>query len=213
MGGSLTQRDRLHSASVSSSSNLRWEPFIAGLPHGLHSYPECQVKASVVRAMCDDLGKFELSPALPELIRQLAIEPPPVASWVPEAQARALYLAYADAAGMGDEELVRFSREGSLRLISSPMYKAMWFDAPEQLGKYAQSRWAAFRRGTSVELVEQGKRTAKFTLRIPLPLAPLLLVRIHLAGFEAAMIASGADLSRSEVLERRQDETLFSLHW
>ena len=61
------------------------EEYIAGLPDGLASHPQCQAKASLYRSLIDTKG---LEPddvdALPPDLRSLVIHPVPISSWIPE---------------------------------------------------------------------------------------------------------------------------------
>lgn len=139
--------------------------YIAQLPEGLASFPECEAKASVHRRVVDYSG-LALTGLPPELQR-LIDEPPTHSTWIPQCQSLALLLATLDAVNLDQEAEVKWIRKASTHVFSSPMYRIlMWAATPRTLFKGAHMRWSAFFRGSNLE-AEVGDGQAYITLCSP----------------------------------------------
>lgn len=122
--------------------------YLDGLPDGLHSYPECRAKASLVRfvtARCPE-GEFTaLPPPLAELVRS----PPPATGWVPEVQYNALSLAVADLLGRDASGFGALWYAVMDEMVQSPLYRVvLGLVSPTALLKTAAKRWGMFHVGT-----------------------------------------------------------------
>ncbi|MCZ7677693.1 MAG: hypothetical protein M5U28_02505 [Sandaracinaceae bacterium] len=147
--------------------------YLARLPEGLASHPQCVVKASVLRDVADarPLGPDDLA-ALPGPVAQLVREPPPVSSWVPEVHALVAMIAIRDrhfAPGeIGLSAYEEWTYERNKKLLARPLYRALFLLlSPERLLRNVGNRWAMFRRGSRLELVERSASSATVRLSFP----------------------------------------------
>jgi hypothetical protein len=169
----------------------RLDRYLAGLPAGLDSYPSCQAKGSIFRAMVEGTG---LEPgALPAPLRPLVVEPPIPSDWLPEAHLGALLLAAADRLGLDDQRFFAWARARNRALFEGTLYRAlMALVSPERLARFAPMRWRAFHRGTSLELGRVDDEGLRARISFPPGLFDGQLLIAYTAAFAAALDAAGA---------------------
>jgi hypothetical protein len=168
------------------------EAYLASLPSGVDSYPECQQKASVFHEFLRDIELAPLGPNVPPAIVALVESPPPSTAWLPEVHANAVFLAARARAFADDEAFVRHAYRVNVILLQSPVYAILFrFISPERVLRGATSRWAHFHRG--MELVIDRIETGRATVRLVFPpgLMPPLLGRCYATAFRAAIEAAG----------------------
>lgn len=192
----------------------RLRAYVEHLPHGLDSYPEARIKASLyVHAIADK----PLSPfvnALPREVAELVERPLLMSSWAPSVHVQALYLAIADAYELREEAFQSWSLRAQRALLSSPVYRALAsLASPNLLLKGAEKRWGSFHRGSEIEVHDEGPGRALVRLRFP----PNLYAPTNLAGV-AGGIAAVAELSRArgcavQLALRTSTEATFRVRW
>lgn len=193
---------------------MRWKKYVDSLPLGIDSYPTYTAKAAITRMVYDAYGKPELDPELPEVLRQLALHPPPVSNFIPEAHMRALLFAIADAKGVDDETFVRDSLSNLRAMFGTPMWKALfWLISPERVFKNAASRWAAFHRGIAFDVVSIGPGRAEAITRAPPFLDPLIIARTNVMGLQAALEAAGGKDVTCSCTQVENGVTQISARW
>ena len=163
--------------------------YVARLPDGLASYPHCVAKAALLR---DILGSRPLDPDgdhLPDALRSLVVNPPPVSSWIPEVHFVAISLAIYGR-HFGGDDLSAFEEWVCTRnaaLFSKPLYRVLIaLMSPERLLVGASKRWTAFHRGTTLTLLQHTPELALVRLDFP----PELFERVLMHGFAASMRAA-----------------------
>ena len=140
--------------------------YLAQLPAGLDSHPECTAKASVVRKVYEFARDNPLV-GLPEPLQRLLDEPLPSSTWVPQAQVLAAIVAMVEARCFDPETEREWVRRAATHLFASSMYRIlMWAATPRMVFKSAQIRWSAFFRGTRLES-EVFERSARVRLISP----------------------------------------------
>ena len=70
--------------------------YLTSLPNGLDSYPQCEVKGSVLRQLADSTPVPFPSQGLPPQLEALVETPPLPSDWIPEVHFNALMLAHED---------------------------------------------------------------------------------------------------------------------
>jgi hypothetical protein len=193
--------------------------YLAPLPDGMASYPDCCVKASVYR---DALTSLSLSSedltGLPREIRDLIERPPLVSAWVPEVHSCVILIALLDRhferGPAGLEAYAHWTYERNRRLLTRPLYRALFLLlSPERLLRSVGSRWGAFRKGTSLELVAQGTGWAELVVRHP----PHVFNETTLYGlrgaFRAAAEAAGARNVETEAQQLKEREARYLVTW
>jgi hypothetical protein len=171
------------------------DAWIDGLPRGLLSYPECEVKGSILRTMVGEPFFRAMAPRLPDALR-FAIESPPLASqWVPEVHQLGLMLAVADAhfaSAGGEAAFLGWGDRASLAMLRSPLYRVVFAVGGPKLLLHGLSRRAqTLRRGTTFDLRDQGEGWAIVDFGFPRGLYTTLLLKARARSMRGALEAAG----------------------
>ena len=162
--------------------------YLAALPAGLASHPECQAKASLYRTFIGE----RVPPGLPDALLDLMQHPRPVTAWIPEVHSHALLLAHYDMLGHDHQSFARFTYDTQRELWNSKLYKfLMKLVSPARLITGAGQRWAQFHRGSELSANELGPTEGELLLRHP----PKLYDEISLIGLTEGLRAV-LDVSR-----------------
>ena len=162
--------------------------YLASLPAGLASYPDCQAKTSLSLTMVEGLP--EPRPALekeslPEPLARF-LRRPPTSMWSSEVESRALALSIADHYRMSNEAYLAWIKQQNRSYFGSLMYRAvMAFASPAALVAKAAARWAAVHRGSSLAAKVLGPGDAQATLTFP----PFLFAGLALLQVKAVLEA------------------------
>ena len=179
----------------------RLSAYLASLPRGLASYPECQMRGTPVARYVDDPAVRAAAAGAPAPVSTLLT--PPHEMWVPEVRCASAILAVGDALRLSDRALAEHMVEHNRQLFTNVVYRAlMAFLSPAALLGRAPSRWEAFHRGTRLDVVEIGERTAVGRLVFPPGLIAGALVPAYGAALQAALEhcrAEGATLEPETV--------------
>lgn len=157
----------------------RLDEYIAGLPKGLDSFPECQTKGSLFRASLEHrpLSSGDLPDDLDSRLRELVERAPTASAWRPSVEYFALSLLVADVYEMSEGEFGRYWYEVMKDLATSKLYAVLLrFITPSRLLKITASGWDKFHRGWSAE---SSRRPSGIEIRLehPAGLLPELCVR------------------------------------
>lgn len=192
----------------------RLAAYVAGLPAGLDSHPECLAKASLCRALLDGMPAPLPAPSdLPDPAARLVAHPP-AAMWMPEVQVMALALTIADQYRMSDGEYLGWLKQRNRSLFRTLMYRALFaFLSPASLAPKAAARWAAVHRGSELtcELVAPG--LAELRLTFPPRLFAPLLLQSFTAVFQAAIEHSNARTCEVSLTEIADTTGLYVARW
>lgn len=183
----------LERPSVRSAAFPRVRRYLARLPHGLDSYPECTARASVHRAFTEScsLRGFAWGQLQPELATLLRSRIAPDA-WVSQVASLALVLAVADHLQLDDERAVTWFRDCNLSMLSSSAYSSqLSLASPHELVQRGAARWAMLHRGVGFGVVSR-ERGADATVTFPPYLYDDLLLRGQGDGFRTALAMSNA---------------------
>jgi len=162
--------------------------YLAALPDGLASHPECRIDAALVRLA---LMRAPVDDELVDVIRRdhgLASE-----RWIPEACGRAVLAVIADAHGFTPADYEAFVRRtirarlasGFARFMSPPPGSPRAFDALSRA-------WWTLHRGTTLVVSESGPGHAQVVLQYPPPLFDELGRADVVQTLQAAMEHGGA---------------------
>lgn len=164
--------------------------YVARLPDGLASHPDCQVKGSVIRQMLDSTPVAFETLGLPREIADLVRVPPLPSDWVPEVQFNTLMLAHEDRI---EPELFReWVYNRNRKLLSSNLYRVLFLlVSPERLFMGVANRWKAFRRGTELVVLDHDKHHANVEVRYPTRLYDVRALTNLTVALTAALDAAG----------------------
>jgi hypothetical protein len=171
------------------------EVWLAGLPAGWLSYPECEAKGSILRAMVSEPLYRALAPSLPDPLRLLVEYPPLATQWVPEVHQLGLLLAAAEghfAHAGGEAAFLGWGDRSSLAMLRSPLYRALFAVAgPRRLLDGFEKKAGALRRGTTFKLLGQDTGWAEIELGFPTGLYNELLLKTRARTIRGAVEAAG----------------------
>lgn len=192
----------------------RFARYVAGLPDGLASYPQCMTKASLplmlVKGMPAPLPRAE---DVPDPLRRYLARPPS-GMWVPEVEGMAVSLAIADHYRMTEVQHLEWLKSQNRSFFSSLMYRAvMSFFSPAALLPKAPDRWAAVHRGSKLSAVAVGPRDVDAVLEFPPRLFPMIALQQLTAVFEAALEQSNAHESEVVLAEVTDTRGVFHARW
>lgn len=169
--------------------------YLAQLPRGLESNPECRVKGSLLREVLEGTNPQDLL-ELPEPVRALALAPPPLSAWVPEVPVNVLLLYWSDRLQResgGPDAMLERAYQATYRLLSAPLYKVLFvLLSPERLLVGMERRWSALRQGTSLEVLAHDRASAHLRMRFPARHYAARHCEIRAASLRASLCCAGA---------------------
>lgn len=176
---------------MTDPTSTRLTRYLGGLPEGLDSHPSCLAKGSVFRAMVDGAGLD--AGGLPGPLRRYLLDPPIPSEWLPEVHLAALLLGAADQLDLDGPGLFAWARHRNRGLFEGTLYRAlMALVPPARLARFAPMRWAAFHRGSALELGRVDDEGLRAHLAFPPGLYDATVLEAYRAAFAAALEASGA---------------------
>jgi uncharacterized protein (TIGR02265 family) len=197
---------------MTEPTSTRLARYLGGLPQGLDSYASCLAKGSVFRAMVEGAGLD--AGRLPAPLRRYLVEPPIPSEWLPEAHLAALVLSAADQLELDDEALFAWARVRNRGLFEGTLYRAlMALVPPTRLARFAPMRWAAFHRGTTLELGRVADDGLRAHLAFPPGLFDATVLVAYRAAFAAALEASGARHVEVEAEEVTSTAAHYRVRW
>jgi hypothetical protein len=189
--------------------------YLDALPNGVASYPECVVKASVLRNTLASrpLGR---DVELPAAVRAIVDDPPMVGEWIPEVHFNVVALAIREVHfnPRSLDDYLAWVFEQNHKLLGTPLYRVLFLlVSPERLLSGIEKRWSAFRRGSEIQIVNREKNTVQLRLRYPAFLHTTLSTHGMRVAFQAAMEHAGARQARVEAASTASTETVFTVTW
>lgn len=165
--------------------------YLESVPEGLASYPDVQVKGSVVRAVLT-ATPIELPRAeLPAEVGALVDEPPLPSAWVPEVHLNVLQLAYQERCSAGEWDA--WVTASNRAIFEAPLYRVLFpVIGIERIVTGAAKRWSAFRRGTTVDVTLREAKRVELEIRFPEHLYDEALVHSMELAFCALGLVAGA---------------------
>jgi hypothetical protein len=194
------------------------ESYLTTLPNGLDSFPEAQIRGSAMRSALERCARVGVKLALlPPPLGQMKDEPPAVHHWIPEVQHSTLMLAayeqvFASAGGISGFETWVF--EDNKRLLSSGLYRVLFaVVSPERVLLGAPKRWTAFRRGSSIRVLESKRAEALVEMVHPKGLMNLVGIIAVGAAWRAAARVAGATATKVAVVEWDGARAVYQLRY
>lgn len=163
--------------------------YLASLPSGLGSFPDCRARAALFLEALRDRPVDGADHDLPPRLRELIVSPPSPEQWLSEVELHALNLCVFDLhfGSAGLDAFGAWNRLRNRRLLKGSVYAPLfWLTPPARLALGLQNRWSAFRRGTQIEVRAQ----EPFRLRTRLLHAPGLFEPVTTRGVAEAFCAA-----------------------
>jgi len=195
--------------------------YLARLPHGTASYPECMVRASVFDPWRTDLPPLDLRVASEVLSPAFAayLRSGPSDDWIPEVWASVLLELWFVHVCERDERQCRARlRQGNLELFEGPLYRTVMRVLSPSLVLMGMARtWGLTRRGTSAKATMGSRSASPRTADITLAHPSWIFSERQLTGFEEGFMATGDMLKVADHRVLRpstsENETTFRLEW
>ena len=185
----------------------RTTAWLEGLPQGLDSYPECQVKGSLLRRLVKSQSLQPHLSLLPSELLEWFRTPPLVSAWVPEVHMFAMLHALRDLV-YDEPTLHAFVSSGIQRMISSPLYKIMFLVVtPTRLLYGIGRRWDQFHRGTTMTATDLGDVIDVHVEHPPCLYSPTIR-GLTAATFLTAVTAAGGRGYRVEAMHDESTATV-----
>jgi len=195
--------------------------YLARLPHGTASFPECMVRASIYEPWRNELPALDLrstsevfSPSFATYLRS-----GPSDDWIPEVWASVLLELWFTGVVDRDEARCRARlRQGNREVFESPLYRAVVRVLSPSLVIMGMARtWNLTRRGSSAKATMGPRSASPRTGEIMVSHPPWLFSERQLIGFEEGFMAVGGILKVAEPRVRRLSAgelaTGFRLEW
>jgi len=164
--------------------------YLAQLPQGLDSYPECQVQGGVVRTMRTDIDVRVDPTGLPAPVAALFLQPDAMPEWLPEVHACAMTLAIAEALG-SDEAFLAHDKAAQHRFYASVAFRVLTAFVPVQtLLNVSAPRWSALHRGTRLTITTLGSNEAAARIDFPAQLWPPVIGKMIANNFQAGLLTA-----------------------
>ncbi|MGB8930359.1 MAG: hypothetical protein WCC48_03805 [Anaeromyxobacteraceae bacterium] len=190
------------------------ERYLAGLPAGLDSFPECVAKGSVLRSTLVQQPVAEIAARLPAPLRAIVTDPPIDSEWMSEVRLVAVYLAVTDVRGYGDAEALAWARDRNRALFRNPAYRIlMAVSSPATLLRGAAMRWSNWHRGSTLEIdgiLDEGVRAL---LRFPPGLFDELMLKVFGEAFSAGLELAHARTPASTVELVEAGVARYTVRW
>jgi hypothetical protein len=203
---------------IDASRFPRTAAYVAALPGGLDSFPECRVIGDAVENLVAALAGLKDAVGVPPVIRQI-LRGSAVPAWCSEVHSNAMLHLLRDAVHPGDDEFLRWAYDDSRLVFKRPAYRVlMAVLSPSLVVLGAANRWSTFHQGTRLTAhrtaVEgNGRMGTRATLTYPSHLFSTLVLRRQQQAFLAAIDAAGAKQATVALEERGPSEAMFVASW
>lgn len=190
------------------------DSYLASLPNGLDSYPECEHKGEPLAVWLRQSAAGGLAPRLPREVAAFLDPGRAFPDWVPEVHANVLYLAIRDARFEDDESFVAHAHRCNRAVLDTPTNRLLfWVAAPKAILRAAGARWRSLHRGSSIEVLFAKDTSAQVVLRYPACLFPAIVLRGTATGFVAALANAGARDVRLDLVRAGPTDAVFDGRW
>ncbi|MEM9187542.1 MAG: hypothetical protein AAGF12_00100 [Myxococcota bacterium] len=187
--------------------------YLAGLPDGLASYPECQTKASIAHTFTDGHG-FELRDDLPDSMAEFVRSPPPGGVWTSAVLADAFFHLACDLFYPSEEATHRWCYRRTMRMAESSLYRALFrFSSPRTFFAMSARTSRIFHRGTTITAEELTPDRAVSRFAFPPHLRSRRKLLSNLALSEAMIRLTGGRDPVVTLLEAGPTHALFESRW
>ena len=178
------------------------EAYLASLPAGFESYPECRIKGASLRAVLESPPPGLEVGQLPAPLRGALENPPSVTEWIPEVVFSGLLHYLRDHAFDSDGAYDAWNLQGMQNTLGGPLYRMRFaLLSPRRMAKMAPRSWESFRQGTHRKLVEETADYNVGQLHYPENFVDELYMRFHGQSIEYIYTLSRARNPRFELLE------------
>ena len=199
---------------MGSSGGTHLESYLAQLPRGLDSYPECRVRGGTLVAALEllDLDGDEELETLPSAVREWVQSPPPRTRHIPEVHNLAFYCWIRDQRFQSDHDYLTFVDAVFRRFYASPLYRvAFMMSRPEVVAAASPRIWSWVRDGTRLEVLSREPGYVHLRVNTPPHLFSPLHGEVLARGLGIAYRSAAPAAKPLEVTVREQEPTALEL--
>jgi hypothetical protein len=198
--------------AIDAAAAPRAAEYLAGLPAGLDSYPDCTVRAELARDVFRRYPQIPthaaLSGEVQERLRAAVSE-----DWMPDVIGTLARILVRDVGCASDEEYHRWAFESAAEIFSRTAYRMlMYVLSPTLVVLGATKRWSTFRRGSTLRCTVDGTR-ATGELRFPPNLYSPLVLDGFGDAFRASLVAARARNTVIELVEATPVLARWDMRW
>ena len=190
------------------------DAYLASLPRGLASYPECMFKGESLDAWLRQTPTHDVADLVSPQVAALLDGDRPVPTWVPEVHANVLYLAIRDVHFADDAAYLAHARESNRAVLDTPVNRLVfWATSPRAILRSAGLRWGTLHRGTAIQVRAARDSSVEIGLSFPRGLFPELVLRANGSGIAVALENTGARDVEVHLREVEPTRALFAARW
>ncbi len=164
----------------------RTSRYLATLPAGLASYPDCVLKATYARAAQASLPDGFTAQDFPFELQGVLYHSPSDGDHVPEVHMVALMHAMNDLVFDSEDEMIDWAERGMIRMLDeSPFRGFVAMTPPDRFPRSAQWVWKTLREGSTIEVLEEAPGLVRGRIEYPEHMFDEFYTRVIAGGFLA----------------------------
>jgi hypothetical protein len=205
-------------AALDRAAYPRAAAYVASLPYGLASYPDCRVHAPTFEPHRRDFGTLAALPGLPEPVRQILSGRVKEDAWVPAVAFQVANLLVRDAGLPSDEAYCKWVFDTSREMFDKPLVRRlMRLISPTLVVMGSAKRWGTFHQGSSLVSLPvrevDGRAEASARLTFPTDLFPPLFLMGLPSAFHAAVVGARGNDVRAALRSAGRESAEFVVSW
>ena len=187
--------------------------YVAALPRGLDSYPQCRVRTAVSRLTLERFPKLLAHPGIADEYKQRLRGALADGEWMPETVGTTLRILTREIVFESDADYKAWTFEISSEVFRRPAYRVlMYVMSPALVMLGATRRWNAFREGTKLVANVSGN-VGDIRLTFPAQLYPLLVLEGFGEAFRASLVAARARNVQLALDDAQPEGARWSVSW
>jgi hypothetical protein len=190
------------------------EAYLASLPRGIGSYPECLHKGETLGVWLQRSPTRDVARLVPPQVAALLDRDRPAPPWVPHVHANMLYLAIRQAHFADDAAFLAHAHECNRAVLDTPSNRVVfWVAGPRSILRGTGLRWRSLHRGSALEVRVARDNSADVVLSFPRGLFPELVLRGVATAFAAALENAGAHDVEVQLRAAEPTRAFFTGRW
>jgi hypothetical protein len=187
--------------------------YIAALPRGLDSYPQCRVRTMVTRLTIERFPKLLAHPGISDEFKERLRGALAEGEWMPETLGTTLRILTREVVFQNDAEYNDWTFEISSEVFKRPAYRVlMYVMSPSLVMLGATRRWKAFREGSKLVANVRGNE-GDIVLNFPPHLYTALVLEGFGQAFRASLVAARARNVRLALDDAQPESARWSVAW
>jgi hypothetical protein len=193
---------------------VRVDTYLASLPRGVDSYPECMHRAEPLAVWLQRTPTAGVARLLPPQAAAWLDRDRPTPSWLSEVHACAIYLAIRQMHFADDAAFVAHARECNRAVLRTLTARLVFLAAtPRAVLRVARLLWANLHRGSTMEVRFARDTSAEGLLSFPRGLFPEVILRGNATGFAAAIEHAGGRDVEVQLRRTEPSPAIFAARW